>query len=122
MHPKKAQSFNLEIQEAIVSDENGNEIGECEEKSECENVKPCYTVDYKMKIREVRKSEIENLKKHYFYDHIIELQRHLKTGAGEKSIEDEIVVEAVKPNHIDLSVDLLETCDDCAKNVSLIVS
>ena len=75
-----------------------------------------------MKIREVRKSEIENLKKHYFYDHIIELQRHLKTGAGEKSIEDEIVVEAVKPNHIDLSVDLLETCDDCAKNVSLIVS
>ena len=48
---KKAESFNLEIQEAIVRDENGDEIDECEEKSECENVKPCYTVDYKMKIR-----------------------------------------------------------------------
>lgn len=41
----------------------------------------------------------------------------MKTGAGEKSISDEIVVEAVKPNHIDLSVNLLETCDNCAKNV-----
>lgn len=49
---RKAQSFNLEIKEAIVRDEHGDEIGECEEKSECENVKPCYTVDYKMKIRE----------------------------------------------------------------------
>ena len=48
---KKAESFNLEIQEAIVRDENGDEIDECDEKSECENVKPCYTVDYKMKIR-----------------------------------------------------------------------
>ena len=47
----KAESFNLEIQEAIVRDENGDEIDECDEKSECENVKPCYTVDYKMKIR-----------------------------------------------------------------------
>ena len=49
---------------------------------------------------------------------IFELKRHLKTGAGEKSISDEIIVEAVKPNHIDLSVKLLETCDNCAKNVS----
>ena len=48
---------------------------------------------------------------------IFELKRHLKTGADEKSISDEIVVEAVKPNHIDLSVNLLETCDNCAKNV-----
>ena len=60
---RKAQSFNLEIQEAIVSDENGKEIGECEEKSECENVKPCYTVDYKMKIRNVPKSKIEKSSK-----------------------------------------------------------
>ena len=48
---KKADSFILEIQEAIVRDENGVEIDECQEKSECENVKPCYTVDYKIKIR-----------------------------------------------------------------------
>ena len=54
------------------------------------------------------------------YEHIFELKRHLKTGAGDKSLSDEIVVEAVKPNHIDLNVDLLETCDDCAKNVSLL--
>lgn len=52
---------------------------------------------------------------------IFELKRHLKTGSGEKSISDEIIVEAVKPNHIDLSVKLLETCDNCAKNVSPII-
>ena len=58
---------------------------------------------------------------HLNYVKIFGLKRHLKTGAGDKSISDEIVVEAVKPNHIDLSVNLLETCDDCAKNVSPIL-
>ena len=57
---KKAESFNLEIQEAIVRDENGDEIDECEEKSECENVKPCFTVDYKMKIRHRSKIKSSN--------------------------------------------------------------
>ena len=52
---------------------------------------------------------------------IFELKRHLKTGAGQKSISDEIIVEAVKPNHIDLSVNLLETCENCVKNVSSIL-
>ena len=58
---KKVESFNLEIQEAIVRDENGDEIDDCEEKSECENVKPCYTVDYKMKIRHRSKIYSRNL-------------------------------------------------------------